>query len=249
MRRTRRFIRLYKSFIISGTIVLFCILAIFIGLLPGSRTIISMGKAVYEQSKTIQLLEEKLQILNALDTDLLQTYAGAAISAVPAEKSLGTVFSTIDGLTSKEGVAVSGISLSSIGSVATEAAKKLSLEEQKIGVNIVPFSIVVIGPIEQVRNVVDTAVKIRRLFRIRSFDLSFDNISGTTKSTIQMDAYYVPLPKTLGKLTDSIKPLSEDEVAVINKINALPLITQSIPVSTGSSQFQNEPRSMDPFAP
>jgi hypothetical protein len=249
MRLIRRIIRLYQSFIISGTIVLFCLIAIFVGIIPGSKKIYSMVTGMYEQMKTVQLLREKINILNALDTQLLESYAAAAISAVPAEKSLGTIFSTIDGLTAQEGVAVGGISLSSIGSVATEAAQKLSKEEQQIGVNIVPFSIVVVGPIEQVRNVVEKAVKIRRLFRIRNFDLSFDNKTGTTKSTIQMDAYYVPLPKSLGKITDALKPLSDDEIRIINKISALPLVTRDIPVSSVSAQMQTEPRSMDPFAP
>ncbi len=249
MRLIRRIIRLYQSFIISGVIILFCLIAFFVGIIPGFNKIFSMVKTVYEQTKTVQLLEEKINILNALDEQLLASYATAAISAVPADKSLGTIFSTIDGLTSQEGVAVSGISLSSIGSVATEAAKKLSQEEQKIGVNIVPFSIIVMGPIEQVRNVVEKAVKIRRLFRIRNFDLSFDNKSGTTKSTIQMDAYYVPVPKNMGKISDVLKPLSDDEIQVITKISALPLVTKSVLIGTESAQVQTEPRSLDPFSP
>ncbi len=249
MRLIRRIIRLYQSFIISGVIILFCLLAFFIGMLPGYKKILGMIKSLYEQTKTVQLLQEKINILNALDEAQLESYATAAISAVPADKSLGTIFSTIDGLTSQEGVAVSGISLSSIGSIATEAANKLSAEEQKIGVNIVPFSIVVAGPIEQVRNVVEKAVKIRRLFRIRNFDLSFDNKSGTTKSTIQMDAYYIPVAKSMGKISDVLKPLSDDEIQVISKISALPLVTKSIPMSTESAQIQTEPRSLDPFSP
>lgn len=249
MRLIRRIIRLYQSFIISGVIILFCLLAFFIGMLPGYQKITRMMKALYEQTKTVQLLQEKINVLHALDETLLESYATAAISAVPADKSLGTIFSTIDGLTSQEGVAVSGISLSSIGSIATEAAKKISQDEQKIGVSIIPFSIIVIGPVEQVRNVVEKAVKIRRLFRIRNFDLSFDNKSGTTKSTIQMDAYYIPIPKNVGKMSDSLKPLSDDEIQIINKISALPLVTKSTWVSTESAQIQTEPRSLDPFSP
>lgn len=249
MRLIRRIIRLYQSFIISGVIILFCLIALIIGIIPGFKKILSMVGGLYEQTKTVQLWQEKINILNALDTQLLNSYATAAISAVPADKSLGTIFSTIDGLTIQEGVEVTGISLSSIGSVATEAAQKLSAEEQKIGVNIVPFSIIVVGPIEQVRNVVEKAVKIRRLFRIRNFDLSFDNKSGMTKSTIQMDAYYVPLPKSLGKISDSLKPLSDDEIQIIDKISALPLVTREEPVSTESMQIQTGPRSTDPFSP
>lgn len=249
MRLIRRIIRLYQSFIISAVIIGFCLIALFVGIIPGAKKIINSVKSVYTQKKTVQLLHEKINILHALDADLLQSYASAAVSAVPQDKSLGTIFSTIDGLTAQEGVAVGGISLSSIGSVATEAAKKLSAEEQKIGVNIVPFSIMVIGPIEQVRNVVEKAVRIRRLFRIRNFDLSFDTKTGTTKSTIQMDAYYVPLPKSLGKISDALKPLSDDEILIIDKISALPLITKEVSISTQSSQTQTGSRSIDPFAP
>ncbi len=249
MRLIRRIIRLYQSFIISGVITLFCLIALFVGIIPGFKKIISMVNGLYEQAKTVQLLQEKINILNALDSELLESYAAAAISAVPADKSLGTIFSTIDGLTSQEGVTVGGISLSSIGSVATEAAQKLSKEEQAIGVSIVPFSIIVVGPIEQVRNVVEKAVKIRRLFRIRNFDLSFDDKSGTTKSTIQMDAYYIPLPKSLGKISDSLKPLSDDEIQIISRISALPLMTSEVSVSTESAQIQTGQRSSDPFSP
>ena len=59
MRLIRRIIRLYQSFIISGVIILFCLIAFFVGIIPGFNKIFSMVKTVYEQTKTVQLLEEK----------------------------------------------------------------------------------------------------------------------------------------------------------------------------------------------
>jgi len=220
------------------------------GVIPGIQKVINEAKNMNQIATTIKQLEEKNRILGSLDRTSLETNARAAVSAVPADKSLGTIFSTIDQLTSREGVSVTSISLGNVGSVATESAKKIGKTTLGEGVNAIPFSIVISGPIEKVRNVVDSAVKIRRLFYVRNFDLSFDAKTGITRSTIQMDAYYVPLPKLLAKVTDKVEPLTEDELTTLGKVAALSLLTpESSIVSTASGQIPLRPETVNPFSP
>ncbi len=249
MRTIRRFLRMYQSFVVSGTILVFCLIAFFVGVSPGIKMTIKLFKETQTLRSTVKTLETKKRILDELDVTVLTSYAKAAISAVPADKSLGSLFSTVDALTAREGVTVTGVSLGHVGSVATESARSLSADEKKIGVNIVPFSIIIEGSIDRVRNVVDSAVKIRRFFRVRSFDLTFDNKTGVTKSTLAMDAYYVPDPKLLSKVTDSLTTLSAEEIEILDKVASFPLLTPETPVSSGSAIIQTEPVTIDPFSP
>ncbi|MFZ2024963.1 MAG: hypothetical protein WAV51_01595 [Microgenomates group bacterium] len=249
MRVLRRFIRQYQSFVISGAVILFCMIAFFVGLLPGIQKTVQLVLETQTLRKVVATLTEKQRILNELDMTMLTQYASAAISAVPTDKALGSLFSTVDALTARESVTVTAISLGSVGAVASDSAKKLSADEQKIGVNIVPFSIVIEGSIDRVRNVVDQAVKIRRFFRVRSFDLSFDTKTGVTKSTLSMDAYYVSDPKTLSKVTDPLISLSSSEIDILDTVSSFPLLTQESSMGSGSAVIQTMPATVNPFAP
>jgi len=249
MRTIRRFLRQYQSFVISGTVILFSIVAFFVGLLPGIHAAIRLISETHSLQNTVKILTEKQRILSDLDISMLTTYSAAAITAVPADKSLGSLFSTVDTLTAQENVTVTGISLGTVGSVASDSAKKLTVDEQKIGVNIVPFSIIIEGPIDRVRNVVDRAVKIRRFFRVRSFDLSFDTKSGVTKSTLSMDAYYVPDLKQLSKVSDALTTLTPDEMEILDKVSAFPLLIQENSGGIESQTAPTLPGTVDPFAP
>lgn len=248
MRAIRRFLRMYQSFVISGTVILFCCIAFFVGVLPGAKTTVAMFGEMQGLRTTVKTLQTKKQVLDDLDPAMLTSYAAAAISAVPADKSLGSLFSTVDALTAREGVTVTGVSLGHVGSVATESATTLTADEQKIGVNIVPFTIIIEGSIDRVRNVVDQAVKIRRFFRVRSFDLTFDNKTGVTKSTLSMDAYYVPDPKQLSKMTDPLTTITSDEMEILDKVASFPLLTPETS-SSGSASLQTTPLTVDPFSP
>ncbi len=249
MRTLRRFIRQYQSFVLSGTLILFCLIAFFVGLLPGIKKTVQLVLETQTLRKVVTTLTEKQRVLNELDMTMLTQYAAAALSAVPADKSLGSLFSTVDALTAKESVTVTAISLGSVGAVASDSAKKLSADEQKIGANIIPFSIVIEGPIDRVRNVVDEAVKIRRFFRVRSFDLSFDTKTGSTKSTLSMDAYYVSDPKTLSKVTDPLSSLTPSETDILDTVVSFPLLTQESSLGSGSAVLQTVPVTENPFAP
>lgn len=248
MRAIRRFLRQYQSFVISIAVILFSVIALFVGLIPGVQKTADLISETTALRKSVATLTEKQRILSELDITLLTGYAKDAIAAVPADKSLGSLFSTVDALTAKESVTVTAVSLGTVGSVATESAKKLSTDEQKIGVNIIPFSIIIEGPIDRVRNVVDQAVKIRRFFRVRSFDLTFDTKTSVTRSTLSMDAYYVPDPKTLSKVTDALTTLTAEEIEILDKVSAFPLLTQESPVSD-IPVVQTQPVTVDPFAP
>lgn len=240
---------MYQSFVVSGSIVLFCLVAVFAVLVPAVKMTFRLIQETQTLRKTVQTLENKERILNELDVDMLTAYAKAALSAVPADKSLGSLFSTVDALTAREGVTVTAVSLGAVGSVATESATRFSADEQKIGVNIVPFSIVIEGAVDRVRNVVDAAVKIRRFFRVRSFDLGFDAKTGVTKSTLAMDAYYVPDPKLLGKVTDPLTTLTAEEMEVLDKVMSFPLLTAETSVGSGSANIPTVPLTADPFLP
>lgn len=245
----KRFIRTYQNLIISGGIVLFSFIAVFAGIVPGIRKVQELVGKMAALNKEVTGLREKDRILQDLDVDALREYAIAAVSAVPAEKSLGTLFSTVDGLTAKESVAVTSVSLGSVGSIATESANILSADEQKTGAKIIPFSLVVEGEIEKVRNVLDSAVKIRRLFRVLNFSLSFDEKSGFTRSTLSMNSYYVGDPQMKNEATTPIKALTDEELNILDKVTAMPLLTADTTLIPGSGVLPTEPVTPDPFTP
>jgi len=51
----------------------------------------------------------------------------------------------------------------------------------------------------------------------------------------------------VGKITDPLKPFSEDELSVLEKVSAMPLLTEVI--ASQSATIQTTPVTVDPFSP
>ena len=247
MRLVRRFIRLYQSFIISGAVVVFFLTVLFVGLIPGIQKVVDLFTENVATGKIIKTLQNKQQVLEALDAQQLYTLSAAAVSAIPTDKSLGSIFSTVDVLVSRQGATVTSVSLGQVGSVATDSAK-IAL---KNGVSTVPFSIIVSGSIDQLRNVLDTAVKIRRFFRVTNFDLQIDQKTGESTSTLTMEAYYAPVAKSTATVTDTLTGLSNDEISILNQVTGMPLLTPVSAFGTNDATAvpQTTPSTTNPFAP
>lgn len=235
---------MYQSFVISGAILLLFLIALFVGIIPGIYKVIDLFSENVATGKIIKTLQNKGQVLESLDSQTLYMQSSAAISAIPADKSLGTIFSTIDALVSRENAVVTSVSLGQVGSVATESAKTVV----KDGVSTIPFTIVVEGSIDKIRNILDGAVKIRRFFRVTNFDLRIDPKNGVSTSTLTMESYYAPITKSSTKPTDALTSMTSEENAVLDQVSAIPLLTPQ-GVSTGTDATSPENVPLDPFSP
>jgi Tfp pilus assembly protein PilO len=243
----KRLFHQYQHLAVSVGIFIVIIVGVMAGLYPAVVSITSMRSSTAKITDELNVLREKVSLLESVDEITYRSYLTDLALAVPTDKSLTSLFSTIDGLSQSTGVTFSNFTLVKPGSIATESAKKQSNEERKVGSNFLPFTLTVTGTYEQIRTFVERSITVRRFFRIRSFSILF-----TTAEVISvemgMDAYYAPLPTNLGSSQQAISPLSPQDEATISRIASLPVLgREDSGVSDESGSVETTPRE-DPFS-
>jgi Tfp pilus assembly protein PilO len=249
MREIRRFFRTYKGFVTSGSILLLVIVGFLAGILPASKKVLALRDEVTAMTEQTVQLRAKATILSTIDEATYKQFLANLITAVPADQSITSVFSTLDGLSSQTGVTLTDLGLAKPGSIASGSARTQSQQEKEVGTNLLPFTVTISGSYDQIRDFLSQAISVRRFFRVRGFDLSL--LDPTNVSVrMSMDAYYSPYATTIGGVDTKIEALTAKDEQTIQTVANLPLvgdpnlgaITTGVPSSSG-------PPKANPFAP
>lgn len=242
MKDVRRFLRMYQGFVISASLFILVIAGLLFGIFPAVKKTLALRAEVTVLNKQMQDLRTKASILASIDETVYKNYLADLVTAVPADQSLTSLFSTVDGLAGQTGVTIADVGLSKPGTLATESARRQSQEEKEIGSSLLPFTVTVAGSYDEIRNFLDSAIRVRRFFRVRGFDLSL--IDPTNVSVrMNMDAYYAPYLTIIGGLETKIDPLTEKDEQMIKYVASLPLVGGYY-----SSFAPSEPKP-NPFSP
>lgn len=217
-RYIRRFLRLYEGFVVSGVIILFGIMAVVFAVIPGIRATVDLYGRVGELQKETDALSGKLAFLQSVDEESLRGQLDILLSAIPQEKSIPTIFSTIDGLVADAGIRMTGLTIMNSGSIATGSATK-SISSLKVkGVGFLPLLLNVSGSYDQIQKFFGLVNQVRRLFTVENFDFTIVP-TGETQARITLGTYYQPLPTKLGSVGTPILKLSQIEESSLEKIS------------------------------
>jgi Tfp pilus assembly protein PilO len=225
MPTTAKFFRSNRDILIPILMILASIIGGIFGIIPAVKKVNNIRNTTIELTKTIQVLRTKINILESKDINTYRDQFTELIKAVPGDKSLPTIFSTLDALGAQSGVTLTEFTLSKIGSIASESGTMSSLEEKQIGSNLLPFTITVNGSYDQIYAFLSQVNNVRRFFRVKKFELSFDNTSAISV-TMGMDSFYAPISKAIGTVESPLEPLSQQEEDLITKISQMPYVGQ-----------------------
>ncbi len=223
--KTDKLVRTYQHMIISGVIIFFCFIATIYAVVPGVGSVQEIFSEIRTLTDETDILEQKMSILNTLDEETLRIQLKEVLSAVPAERSFPTVFETVEGVAAQTGVSVMSMNLTGGATLATPSAAKVSVADKKLGTRTIPFSVTINGSLPAVQEFIALIPKVRRLFRIRVFSISFPKDLRPLTVSIDMDAFYEPLPATLGTAKATLPILTDEDQAVVTRLIELPLAT------------------------
>ncbi len=247
-----KILRQYRDLIISIGVILVSLLGLVVGVVPLVQKTIALNKEYRALSQEVDVLRNKVSVLQSIDESAMKKDLQELLYAVPSDKSLSTLLGTIDSLTAKTGVSAGNFSLSKLGSLATSSAQRLTTDEKTVGSNIVPFTMNISGTLDQIRGFLATSISVRRLFRIRSFAVSF--VRTDTESTgsaimtsahMAMDAFYSPLPTSIGSIGQQLSDLSGEEKDLVSKVAGIPLLVPLFPALPPAALG---PAKTDPFS-
>lgn len=241
IRMIRKWLRPYQEFVLPVTLLGVSSLVIFIGVIPGVRKTYQQWNQLQVEQQEVTELREKVTFLASLNETTLFNQLSSLTSTIPTDKSIPSIFSTIDGVSAKTGSVFSSMQLASPGSIATAAAKRQTTEEATLGSYVTPFTLTMEGSYSQLRDTFDTLTTSRRLLRIKNVTVSFTTES-SGRAILSMDTFYAPLSKSsIGK---KLVPLTGKEDSLIARVSNLPLLSR-VGVATSVPVL---PRP-DPFSP
>lgn len=246
MTLVRRFFKTYKGMVASVGILLLSVVGVVYGILPASERMVELVERRRNLLQEVQVLNSKLAVLESADESTLRNSLLTLLSAIPADKSIPSIFTSVEQTALVSGVSIDTMTIGNPGSLATESAQKQSNEEKKLGSGIIAFAVSVNGTPGQIRDFLDQTVRVRRFLRVRYADLSF--FSGTNASLrAGLDTFWTPFPVSLGETASPVQQLTQSEEILMKTISALPdFSTQDAGSASASTTF---PLSRDPFAP
>jgi len=249
--KIRRLFRLHKMLVLYSVLIMISILFFFVGLLPAVRKSIAMVQELRVTKEEISRIQKKANLLSSLDQSELQKNAETLLWAVPSERSVPTLLSTIEGLAAKHDIFISEMMIEGISSLASNSGR-LAVKPEG---NIITETLSLQGDLVQLRNFLFESTRVRRLMRIK--DLTLSSLPKTNRIMAQLviEMFYLPLPVSIGKPSDPLEPFSQRELETLGKIASFPIVYASggAPVFTNSAPVQGnvptEPSVLDPFAP
>lgn len=213
----------YKNLLVSVILILVSMAGIVLIVWPAVKRTDEVYTDIGELKKKNDLLNRKIAILENIDESTYTKLYTELLRAVPSDQSLITLFSTIDGLGAASGVTIGNITLSKGGQIATDSASVKTPEEKKDGSTVLTFSVKITGSYEQLRTFFARVIEVRRILRIRSFDISLSDPSNISVGLL-MDAFYSPYRTSVGAPESPIEPLTEADSQIINRVSGMPLV-------------------------
>jgi len=101
-----------------------CGVGFVVGIVPLGGKAIDENNELPALSSEVAGLKNKTSVLQTIDENEMRSDMQTLLSAVPSDKSLSTLLSTVDGLAAATGVSVDTISLERPGSLATASARR-----------------------------------------------------------------------------------------------------------------------------
>jgi Tfp pilus assembly protein PilO len=171
-------------------------------------------------STQVDTLRNKDRLLQSVDESSLQAQLTSLVDAIPLDKSLPTLFTTLDGLTSETGVTIDDVSLASAGTISSSSAVPVG----KTPSNEIAFTATVKGSSEQVLAFAQMVHAVRRLLTVKTMDMGV-NQSGTFNLTVGMGGFFSPLGKANRPTAAEFTLLGQKEEALLRKVSAYPILT------------------------
>jgi len=249
--KIRRFIRLHKHLALYGAVFIVTLIALIVGLIPAISKSVKLVSDLRTMQDDINRIQTKVSMLQNLNQQELEKYASDMLAAVPADRSLTTLLSTIDSLAVKHNLFISDMSIEGVTSLASRSGAVAIKAEGNSLIETISLQ----GELLNLRNFLSDCIRVRRLMRVKDLVLTSMPKSNLITAKLTVEVFYLPFPQTIGKISDVIEPFSQKEMTTLATIQSFPMLfsmgsgasVQSItPVKT---ILPTAPSVVDPFAP
>lgn len=197
------------TFLIGLVVILFS----YKFVLPKLTTALEIYRQIGTERTRLAILKTKTIDLQNSDEKELQNNNDLALKAIPSQKNVINVITSLDNLANQNGVLIDNLTISSSGKESTISAQ---------GLNHYEFSLQVIAGLDQIKTFMDRIKTSLPILTVRG--LTVDNVQQQTDLNIQ--TYYLDFPQTIGAIDAPVQKLTQDEEDVLKKLSSYTAISE-----------------------
>lgn len=249
MQKWKRFAKMYQMQILQVFVVIVSVILAFTVIIPQSKSLIRRFQLMKEAEVNIKNLKEKQVLLDSFESKVLEPTYRTVVATIPKEKILGPMMTGLDNLMSDYEITLISFTFDAVGAIGTESAKKGTKKESTL-YSTIPITLMVEGTLSNIRNFLDSINRTRPLYLVKNFDLAFSPTEKLFRSKMFIDAFYMPLPKTLGSVASKLAPFTGEEQALLTKVSSFTELTNMSFIKVPSMEsLPTSPMKSDPFMP
>lgn len=229
-----------KSFLFPGLILILVILVSLFWLRPKVIVIIKSNRDLATNRKTLAELTKKVTTLEGLSQPELNDKVDLVLKILPSEKDVPGNLFVLKKLALDNGLMVSELSIPEVGEIASSSAetKKTSKDEILPSLEV---KLTLVGSREKIISFLQQAETTAPLMRVNSLAMS-QKMEGLDEALVDIRTYFLPFPKTIGKLEQPIVPVTSQEEKVFNELSNFKLfegseVSSSSALPTGKSDL------------
>ena len=202
--------------ILSGAVIIIFLMILTVKLLIPS---LNRGQDIIRETEEMRgklaVLDKKDRTLNSFDAELFRNNFAKLNYVVPEGKDYVLLFTTLDYLQQRLGIAITRTDFQ-FGVISTSSA--LLRKDPSVDIFTLPVNFEVIATADQLQNFLlmlsDLSGRLITVDQVRIELADF----GLVKSIINGNAYFNPLPKTIGKIDTPVPEFSQSYNEIFNRI-------------------------------
>lgn len=201
-----------KTAIVSGTALAISFILLPVFIFPRVNTIFEVRSEINQNQKNLNVLTVKLAQLAEIDRVSSKNKLAKIAAVLPATKDIPGLMLDLERLTYIASVSMEAVQLSP-GNINEE---KSSGNEQTS----VKFQLIIKGSLANIKEFLKKVSISGRLLGIENLRLSSSTTDNQTTVSLDMRAFYQPLPKSMGKIDEPLPVISAEENQAYQKISA-----------------------------
>ena len=223
-----------KSFLFSGFVLILVVLVSLFWLRPKVMAIVKANRDLTAGRKTLAELTKKVTTLDGLSKPELTDKVDLALKILPVEKDVPTVLSTLKKVALNNELIVNEMSIPEVGEIASGSGEtKTSKNVKEETLPSLSVKLTLIGPREKIISFFKQVETTAPLMKVSGLSISQKN-EGTDESLIEVRTYFLPLPKTIGKLEQAVVPVTSQEEKIFNELASFKIFGKSVFEETSS---------------
>lgn len=205
-----------KPFLLPILVIFLILVVTAFVLKPRLEVMVKSRQQLIKDKKVLADLTKKLATLEGLAQVEFSEKTEIALAVLPAEKDVPSNLSVIKAVALNNGLIINDIIISEVGEIDA-LASDIKLKKDDILPSL-RLDVSLTGSLEMIKNFISQIQSTAPLMEVKNVSLS-QKKTESPETKMQIEAYFLPFPKTLGKPEQSLIAITNGEEKIFSRIS------------------------------